>query len=130
MLIIPAIDLKDGQCVRLKQGDMASATIFSDDPGATAKRWLDLGARRLHVVDLNGASAGKPKNGAAIKAIVAAVGDKLPIQLGGGIRDLDTIEHYLDAGIRYEGSTKFNSAVDNSKVNFVGLRVAYAFATK
>ncbi len=101
MLIIPAIDLKDGQCVRLKQGDMASATIFSDDPGATAKRWLDLGARRLHVVDLNGASAGKPKNGAAIKAIIAAVGDKLPIQLGGGIRDLDTIEQYLDAGISY-----------------------------
>ena len=101
MLIIPAIDLKDGKCVRLKQGDMDSATIFSDDPGATAKRWLDLGARRLHVVDLNGASAGKPKNGAAIKAIVAALGDKLPIQLGGGIRDLDTIEQYLDAGISY-----------------------------
>ena len=101
MLIIPAIDLKDGQCVRLKQGDMTSATIFSDDPGATAKRWLDLGARRLHVVDLNGALSGKPKNGAAIKAIVAAVGDKLPIQLGGGIRDLDTIEQYLDAGISY-----------------------------
>ena len=80
---------------------MASATVFSDDPGATAKRWLDLGARRLHVVDLNGATAGKPKNGAAIKAIVAAVGDKLPIQLGGGIRDLDTIEQYLDAGISY-----------------------------
>ena len=101
MLIIPAIDLKDGKCVRLKQGDMDSATIFSDDPGATAKRWLDLGARRLHVVDLNGAWAGKPKNGAAIKAIVAAVGDKLPIQLGGGIRDLDTIERYLDDGVSY-----------------------------
>ena len=101
MLIIPAIDLKDGQCVRLQQGVMSSATIFSDDPGATAKRWLDLGARRLHVVDLNGATTGKPKNGAAIKAIVAAVGDKLPIQLGGGIRDLDTIEQYLDAGISY-----------------------------
>jgi phosphoribosylformimino-5-aminoimidazole carboxamide ribotide isomerase len=101
MLIIPAIDLKDGKCVRLKQGDMSSATVFSDDPGATAKRWLDLGARRLHVVDLNGASAGKPKNGVAIKAIIAAVGDKLPIQLGGGIRDLDTIEHYLDVGVSY-----------------------------
>ena len=74
MLIIPAIDLKDGKCVRLKQGDMDSATVFSDDPGATAKRWLDLGARRLHVVDLNGASAGKPKNGAAIKSIIGAVG--------------------------------------------------------
>ncbi len=80
---------------------MESATIFSDDPGATAKRWLDLGARRLHVVDLNGASLGKPKNGAAIKAIVEALGGKLPIQLGGGIRDLDTIEQYLDAGISY-----------------------------
>ena len=68
MLIIPAIDLKNGQCVRLEQGVMSSATVFSDDPGATAKRWLDLGARRLHVVDLNGASAGKPKNGAAINA--------------------------------------------------------------
>lgn len=101
MLIIPAIDLKDGKCVRLKQGDMSSATVFSDDPGATAKRWLELGAQRLHVVDLNGASAGKPKNENAIKSIVAAVGDKLPIQLGGGIRDLDTIEKYLDAGISY-----------------------------
>jgi len=101
MLIIPAIDLKDGKCVRLKQGDMSSATVFSEDPGATAKRWLDLGARRLHVVDLNGAAAGKPKNEQAIKAIVAAVGDKLPIQLGGGIRDLDTIEKYIDSGISY-----------------------------
>ncbi|MEI8035724.1 MAG: 1-(5-phosphoribosyl)-5-[(5-phosphoribosylamino)methylideneamino]imidazole-4-carboxamide isomerase [Betaproteobacteria bacterium] len=101
MLIIPAIDLKDGTCVRLKQGDMSSATVFSDDPAAMAKHWLDLGARRLHLVDLNGASAGKPKNGAAIRSIVQAVGDKLPIQLGGGIRDLDTIEHYLDSGIRY-----------------------------
>jgi phosphoribosylformimino-5-aminoimidazole carboxamide ribotide isomerase len=101
MLIIPAIDLKDGKCVRLKQGDMASATVFSDDPAATAKRWLELGARRLHVVDLNGATAGKPKNGAAIKAIIGAVGDKLPIQLGGGIRDLDTIEHYLDVGVSF-----------------------------
>lgn len=101
MLIIPAIDLKDGKCVRLKQGDMSDATIFSDDPGAMAKRWLDLGARRLHVVDLNGAAAGKPKNEKAIKSIVTAVGDKLPIQLGGGIRDLDTIEHYIDLGVSY-----------------------------
>jgi phosphoribosylformimino-5-aminoimidazole carboxamide ribotide isomerase len=101
MLIIPAIDLKDGKCVRLKQGDMTSATVFSDDPAATAKRWLELGARRLHVVDLNGASVGRPRNGAAIKSIIGAVGEKLPIQLGGGIRDLDTIEHYLDAGVSY-----------------------------
>ena len=101
MLIIPAIDLKDGKCVRLKQGDMNDATVFSEDPGAMAKQWLDQGARRRHVVDLNGAAAGKPKNEAAIKAIFKAVGTSLPIQLGGGIRDLDTIEAYIDAGISY-----------------------------
>ena len=101
MLIIPAIDLKDGKCVRLKQGVMSSATVFSDDPGATAKQWLAQGARRLHVVDLNGAAAGRPKNEAAIKAIVAAVGDRIPVQLGGGVRDLDTIESLLDAGLTY-----------------------------
>src|SRR5690606_4280207 len=101
MLIIPAIDLKDGHCVRLKQGDMNDATVFSEDPGAMARQWLDQGARRLHVVDLNGAAAGKPKNQAAIRAIVKAVGAELPVQLGGGIRDLDTIEAYIDAGISY-----------------------------
>jgi phosphoribosylformimino-5-aminoimidazole carboxamide ribotide isomerase len=101
MLIIPAIDLKDGHCVRLKQGDMNDATVFSEDPGAMAKQWLDQGARRLHVVDLNGAAAGKPKNQPAIRAIVQAVGTELPVQLGGGIRDLDTIEAYIDAGISY-----------------------------
>ncbi|MDH4149064.1 MAG: 1-(5-phosphoribosyl)-5-[(5-phosphoribosylamino)methylideneamino]imidazole-4-carboxamide isomerase [Betaproteobacteria bacterium] len=101
MLIIPAIDLKDGKCVRLKQGDMSDATIFSEDPGAMARQWLDQGARRLHVVDLNGAAAGRPKNQAAIKSIVKAVGADLPVQLGGGIRDLDTIETYIDAGISY-----------------------------
>ena len=101
MLIIPAIDLKDGKCVRLKQGDMTDATVFSDDPTATARRWMELGARRLHLVDLNGAAAGKPKNESAIRAIADAVGDKMPIQLGGGIRDLDTIERYLDAGVSY-----------------------------
>jgi phosphoribosylformimino-5-aminoimidazole carboxamide ribotide isomerase len=101
MLIIPAIDLKDGKCVRLKQGVMEDATVFSEDPGATARHWLEQGARRLHVVDLNGAAAGRPKNEHAIKAIMAAVGDKIPIQLGGGIRDLDTIEKYLDAGVSY-----------------------------
>ena len=101
MLIIPAIDLKDGKCVRLKHGDMDDATVFSDDPGATAKHWLDQGARRLHVVDLNGAAAGRPKNEQAIKAIATAVGDKIPVQLGGGIRDLDTIEKYLDSGVSY-----------------------------
>ena len=101
MLIIPAIDLKDGKCVRLKQGVMSSATVFSDDPGATAKQWLAQGARRLHVIDLNGAAAGRPKNEGAIKAIVAAVGGQIPVQLGGGLRDLDTIEGLLDAGIAY-----------------------------
>ena len=101
MLIIPAIDLKDGKCVRLKQGVMEDATIFSEDPGAMAAQWVKQGARRLHVIDLNGAAAGKPKNEAAIKAIIAAVGDRIPIQLGGGIRDLDTIERYIDGGISY-----------------------------
>ena len=99
MLIIPAIDLKDGKCVRLKQGEMDKVTVFSDDPVAMAKRWLDLGARRLHVVDLNGAAAGRPRNEPVIRAIVDAVGEKLPIQLGGGIRDLDTIERLIDAGV-------------------------------
>ena len=101
MLIIPAIDIKDGQCVRLRQGDMKSATVFSDDAGAMARHWVDAGAKRLHVVDLNGAFAGKPKNEAAIKAIVGAVSNDIPIQLGGGIRDLETIERYLDDGIAY-----------------------------
>ena len=101
MLLIPAIDLKDGHCVRLKQGDMDEVTVFSEDPEEMARHWLAEGARRLHLVDLNGAVAGKPKNEAVIKAITAAVGDDIPVQLGGGIRDLDTIERYLDDGITY-----------------------------
>ncbi|MDM7464064.1 1-(5-phosphoribosyl)-5-[(5-phosphoribosylamino)methylideneamino]imidazole-4-carboxamide isomerase [Tepidimonas taiwanensis] len=101
MLLIPAIDLKDGQCVRLKQGDMEQSTVFSDDPAAMARHWVDLGAQRLHLVDLNGAFAGKPKNEAAIRSILREVGDEVDVQLGGGIRDLDTIERYLDAGLRY-----------------------------
>jgi phosphoribosylformimino-5-aminoimidazole carboxamide ribotide isomerase len=101
MLIIPAVDIKDGQCVRLKQGDMKSATVFSDDAGAMARHWVGAGAKRLHVVDLNGAFAGKPRNEAAIKAIVGAVGNDIPIQLGGGIRNLETVERYLDDGITY-----------------------------
>ena len=101
MLIIPAIDLKDGKCVRLKQGVMSEVTVFSDDPTATARQWLEKGARRLHLIDLNGAAAGRPRNENAIKAIAAAIGDKIPIQLGGGIRDLDTIERYLDHGVSY-----------------------------
>ncbi|MEZ0237434.1 MAG: 1-(5-phosphoribosyl)-5-[(5-phosphoribosylamino)methylideneamino]imidazole-4-carboxamide isomerase [Methylophilaceae bacterium] len=101
MLIIPAIDLKDGHCVRLKQGLMEDATVFSEDPAAMARHWVEKGAQRLHLVDLNGAFAGKPVNEGAIKSIVAAVGGDIPIQLGGGIRDLDTIERYLDDGISY-----------------------------
>ena len=101
MLIIPAIDLKDGHCVRLKQGVMENATVFSEDPAAMARHWLDQGARRLHLVDLNGAFAGKPKNEPAIRDIVDAIGDEIPTQLGGGIRDLETIERYLDDGITY-----------------------------
>src|SRR5690606_16067004 len=101
MLLIPAIDLQDGRCVRLRQGDLDDATVFSEDPAAMATQWLDQGARRLHLVDLNGAVAGKPKNEAAIKSIIAAVADDIPVQIGGGIRDLGTIERYLDAGISY-----------------------------
>jgi phosphoribosylformimino-5-aminoimidazole carboxamide ribotide isomerase len=101
MLLIPAIDLKDGHCVRLEQGDMSVSTSFGDDPAAMARRWLKAGARRLHLVDLNGAFAGKPVNEAAVKAIIKEVGNEIPIQLGGGIRDLDTIERYLDDGLSY-----------------------------
>jgi phosphoribosylformimino-5-aminoimidazole carboxamide ribotide isomerase len=101
MLIIPAIDIKDGHCVRLKQGDMNDATVYSEDPAGMASHWLAQGARRLHLVDLNGAAAGKPKNDATIRRIVDAVGGAIPVQLGGGIRDLDTIELYLDLGVSY-----------------------------
>ncbi|MDM0045421.1 1-(5-phosphoribosyl)-5-[(5-phosphoribosylamino)methylideneamino]imidazole-4-carboxamide isomerase [Variovorax dokdonensis] len=101
MLLIPAIDLKDGRCVRLKQGDMDQSTTFGEDPAAMARKWVEAGARRLHLVDLNGAFAGKPQNHAAIKAILREVGDEIPVQLGGGIRDLDTIERYIDDGLRY-----------------------------
>ncbi|PAT34106.1 1-(5-phosphoribosyl)-5-[(5-phosphoribosylamino)methylideneamino]imidazole-4-carboxamide isomerase [Vandammella animalimorsus] len=101
MLLIPAIDLKDGHCVRLVQGDMDQSTTFGEQPQLVAQRWLDAGARRLHLVDLNGAFAGKPKNLAAIKAILKEVDGQVPVQLGGGIRDLDTIEQYIDSGIQY-----------------------------
>ena len=100
MLIIPAIDLKDGQCVRLRQGLMDDSTVFSDDPVAMAARWVEAGCRRLHLVDLNGAFAGAPVNGEVVTAIAAAYPD-LPIQIGGGIRNLDTIEHYVRAGVSY-----------------------------
>ncbi len=101
MLIIPAIDLKDGRCVRLQQGQMDKETVFSEDPVAMARHWAAQGARRLHIVDLNGAVAGKPKNEKVIREMIKAVGETLPIQLGGGIRDLDTIESYIDAGVAY-----------------------------
>lgn len=100
MLLIPAIDLKDGQCVRLRQGRMEDDTVFSDDPVAMATRWVEAGARRLHLVDLNGAFAGEPVNGEVIRAIAAAY-PELPIQVGGGIRDEATIEAYLRAGVSY-----------------------------
>ena len=101
MLLIPAIDLKDGKCVRLQQGNMLASTTFGEDPAAMARRWLDAGARRLHLVNLNGAFAGRPVNESAVKAILREVGDTIPVQLGGGIRDLDTIERYLDDGLSY-----------------------------
>jgi len=101
MLLIPAIDLKDGHCVRLQQGDMKLATTFSEEPAVMARSWVDKGARRVHLVDLNGAFAGQPKNEAAIRKILKDIGSEVDVQLGGGIRDLDTIERYLDAGLRY-----------------------------
>jgi phosphoribosylformimino-5-aminoimidazole carboxamide ribotide isomerase len=102
MLLIPAIDLKDGHCVRLRQGDMTKdVTVFSDDPVKMAQHWRAQGARRLHIVDLNAARSGRPLNEAVIRKMVKAVGNELPIQLGGGIRDLDTIERYIDDGVSY-----------------------------
>ena len=100
MLLIPAIDLKEGKCVRLRQGRMEDNTIFSDDPVAVAGRWVDAGARRLHLVDLDGAFAGKPRNAEVINAIVRAY-PNVPVQIGGGIRDEDTIQAYLEAGVEY-----------------------------
>ena len=100
MLLIPAIDLKDGNCVRLKQGLMEQATVFSNQPAEMATHWLKQGARRLHLVDLDGAFAGEPKNFGAIQAILAAVSAEIPVQLGGGIRDLATIEKYLSLGLQ------------------------------
>jgi phosphoribosylformimino-5-aminoimidazole carboxamide ribotide isomerase len=101
MHLIPAIDLKDGQCVRLRQGDMDQSTVFSADPIEVARHWRDQGAERLHLVDLNGAFAGQPRNQAAIRGILSAVGQDMAVQLGGGIRDLDTIEQYLDVGLDF-----------------------------
>jgi len=100
MLLIPAIDLKDGKCVRLRQGRMEDETVFSDDPLAMAEQWVNAGARRLHIVDLNGAFAGKPVNAEVIHRIADRFPD-LPIEVGGGIRDAETIQAYLDAGVQY-----------------------------
>ena len=100
MLLIPAIDLKEGKCVRLRQGRMEDDTVFSDDPVAVAGRWVEAGARRIHLVDLDGAFAGKPKNAGVVHRIAEAYPD-LPIQIGGGIRDEETIEAYLNAGVKY-----------------------------
>ena len=100
MLIIPAIDLKNGTCVRLRQGRMEDATVYSDDPIATAARWVDAGAQRLHVVDLDGAFAGKPENKEAVAGILTKH-PELPVQLGGGVRDIATIDAYLELGLRW-----------------------------
>lgn len=99
MIIIPAIDLKDGRCVRLKQGRLSDETIFSNTPEDMAVRWFEQGAKRLHLVDLDGAFQGKPINKTAIEKIIRAV--PVPIQLGGGIRDMDTIKAYFDLGLHY-----------------------------
>jgi phosphoribosylformimino-5-aminoimidazole carboxamide ribotide isomerase len=98
MLVIPAIDIKDGRCVRLRQGRMDDVTVFADDPVAVARHWFAEGCRRLHLVDLDGAIAGVPRNAAIIRAISSSA-DGVPVQVGGGIRELATIEAYLDAGI-------------------------------
>ena len=99
MIIIPAIDLKEGKCVRLKQGLMDQSTIFSENPSEMASKWVGLGAKRLHLVDLDGAFAGKPVNQEAIKSIVSAVGGSALIQLGGGIRNMKTVENFLNSGV-------------------------------
>ncbi len=100
LLLIPAIDLKDGRCVRLRQGRMEDETVFSDDPVEVAGRWVEAGARRLHMVDLNGAFAGRPVNLDIIRRVAETFPD-LPVQVGGGIRDEDTVQTYLDAGVSY-----------------------------
>ncbi|WP_018879251.1 MULTISPECIES: 1-(5-phosphoribosyl)-5-[(5-phosphoribosylamino)methylideneamino]imidazole-4-carboxamide isomerase [unclassified Thioalkalivibrio] len=100
MLVIPAIDLKEGKCVRLRQGNMDDSTVFGEDPVEMARRWVDAGAERLHIVDLDGAFAGQPRNAQAVHAIAKAFPD-LPIQIGGGVRDEDTVQAYLDAGVEF-----------------------------
>ena len=98
MLLIPAIDLKDGSCVRLRQGRMNDATVYSDDPVAMAQHWVAQGGRRIHIVDLDGAFAGEPRNRELIQNVVSAIGD-VPVQVGGGIRSEAVVESYLEAGV-------------------------------
>ena len=100
MILIPAIDLKDGQCVRLRQGRMDDDTVFSDNPVEMAGKWHAAGARRLHLVDLNGAFEGKPVNGEIIQEITRSY-PELPVEIGGGIRTIETVEAYLNAGVKY-----------------------------
>jgi len=97
MDVIPAIDIRGGRCVRLVQGDYERETVFADDPAEAARRWRDAGAKRLHVVDLDGAREGRPVNAAAVQGVMAAV--DVPVQLGGGLRDLETVRRYLEAGV-------------------------------
>lgn len=99
MIIIPAVDIKDGQCVRLKQGVISEKTTFSDKPEEMAKKWYESGAERLHVIDLDGAFTGKPVNMNVIERIVKEV--PIPVEVGGGIRDMDTINFYMDIGVQY-----------------------------
>jgi phosphoribosylformimino-5-aminoimidazole carboxamide ribotide isomerase len=100
MILIPAIDIKQGQCVRLRQGNMEDTTVFSDDPISMAEKWVAQGAQRLHLVDLDGAFAGEPVNADVVESISTQFPD-LPIQIGGGIRTVDTVEAYLEAGVSY-----------------------------
>lgn len=100
MMLIPAIDIKGGRCVRLRQGKMDEETVFGEDPVVISDQWVEAGARRLHLVDLDGALSGEPVNADVIHEIVARHPD-LPVQVGGGIRDEDTAEVYIEAGVRY-----------------------------
>ena len=101
MLIIPAIDLKNGQCVRLRRGVMDDATVYSDNPVEMARKWVEQGARRLHIVDLDGAICGYPVNSEVIKSILSEIAGEVPVQLGGGLRDLNAIEEYISEGVSY-----------------------------
>ena len=102
MLLIPAIDIKNGRCVRLRQGDLENnITVYSDDPVAVARQWADLGAERLHIVDLDGAATGRPVNAALIRDMVNEVSGEMEVELGGGLRSLEQVERYIDAGVSY-----------------------------